>query len=105
MKYRPLGRTGWMVSQISFGAWAIGGNWGHVSENNRLENPTERSCWRDELALGNFRYLMCDRLTDVASFGVATEIWGANLRTCQNGFESPFHGLRRGGFSEMLQHH
>ena len=25
MKYRPLGRTGWNVSEVSFGAWAIGG--------------------------------------------------------------------------------
>lgn len=32
MNYRPLGRTGWRVSDISFGAWAIAGNWGHVSE-------------------------------------------------------------------------
>jgi aryl-alcohol dehydrogenase-like predicted oxidoreductase len=32
MKYRPLGRTGWKVSEISFGAWAIGGFWGDVSD-------------------------------------------------------------------------
>ena len=36
MKYRPLGRTGWKVSEISFGAWAIGGAWGHVSEKDAL---------------------------------------------------------------------
>jgi aryl-alcohol dehydrogenase-like predicted oxidoreductase len=36
MKYRPLGRTGWMVSEISFGAWAIGGAWGQVSEKDAL---------------------------------------------------------------------
>ena len=24
MKYRELGRTGWKISTISFGAWAIG---------------------------------------------------------------------------------
>jgi aryl-alcohol dehydrogenase-like predicted oxidoreductase len=36
MKYRPLGRTGRMVSEISFGAWAIGGAWGHVSEKDAL---------------------------------------------------------------------
>ena len=29
---RPFGRTGWKVSEIGFGAWAIGGNWGEVSE-------------------------------------------------------------------------
>ena len=29
---RPFGRTGWNVSEIGFGAWAIGGNWGDVDE-------------------------------------------------------------------------
>ena len=32
MKSRPLGRTGRDVSEIGFGAWAIGGSWGDVSE-------------------------------------------------------------------------
>jgi aryl-alcohol dehydrogenase-like predicted oxidoreductase len=36
MKYRPLGRTGWKVSEVSFGAWAIGGSWGSVSESDAL---------------------------------------------------------------------
>lgn len=36
MKYRPLGRTGWEVSEISFGAWAIGGFWGQVSEQDAM---------------------------------------------------------------------
>jgi aryl-alcohol dehydrogenase-like predicted oxidoreductase len=36
MKYRPLGRTGWNVSEISFGAWAIGGFWGSVSDDESL---------------------------------------------------------------------
>lgn len=36
MKYRPLGRTGWEVSEISFGAWAIGGFWGQVSEEDAM---------------------------------------------------------------------
>ena len=33
MKYRPLGRTGMNVSEISFGAWAIGGSWGEVDDD------------------------------------------------------------------------
>ncbi|HJT69112.1 MAG TPA: aldo/keto reductase [Terriglobales bacterium] len=37
MKYRPLGRTGWNVSEISFGAWAIGGFWGQVSEGDAMK--------------------------------------------------------------------
>jgi aryl-alcohol dehydrogenase-like predicted oxidoreductase len=32
MRYRPLGRTGWKVSEVSFGAWAIGGAWGSVDD-------------------------------------------------------------------------
>ena len=33
MQYRELGRTGWKVSTISFGAWAIGGTWGNVNDD------------------------------------------------------------------------
>ncbi|WP_296080268.1 aldo/keto reductase [uncultured Agrobacterium sp.] len=29
---RRLGRTGWNISEIGFGAWAIGGSWGDVDE-------------------------------------------------------------------------
>jgi aryl-alcohol dehydrogenase-like predicted oxidoreductase len=36
MKYRELGRTGWKVSEISFGAWAIGGSWGDVDDRESL---------------------------------------------------------------------
>jgi aryl-alcohol dehydrogenase-like predicted oxidoreductase len=32
MQYRALGRTGFDVSCISFGAWAIGGTWGKVDD-------------------------------------------------------------------------
>jgi len=36
MQYRALGRTGWKVSEISFGAWAIGGSWGQVSDEESM---------------------------------------------------------------------
>ena len=36
MHYRALGRTGWKVSEISFGAWAIGGSWGKVSDEDSM---------------------------------------------------------------------
>jgi aryl-alcohol dehydrogenase-like predicted oxidoreductase len=36
MNYRSLGRTGWKVSEISFGAWAIGGAWGPVNDEESL---------------------------------------------------------------------
>ncbi len=36
MHYRELGRTGWKVSEVSFGAWAIGGAWGSVDDSESL---------------------------------------------------------------------
>lgn len=36
MKYRPFGKTGWSVSEIGFGAWAIGGAWGAVEDDVSL---------------------------------------------------------------------
>lgn len=33
MKYRSYGRTGWQISEVSFGAWAIGGTWGPVDDD------------------------------------------------------------------------
>ena len=36
MQYRELGRMGWKVSTISFGAWAIGGTWGDVKDDESL---------------------------------------------------------------------
>ncbi len=36
MQYRTLGRTGWNVSAVSYGTWAIGGDWGTVSDDESL---------------------------------------------------------------------
>jgi aryl-alcohol dehydrogenase-like predicted oxidoreductase len=36
MKYRSLGQTGWRISEVSFGAWAIGGAWGSVDDRESL---------------------------------------------------------------------
>jgi aryl-alcohol dehydrogenase-like predicted oxidoreductase len=36
MQYRTLGGTGFRVSEISFGAWAIGGSWGAVDDKESL---------------------------------------------------------------------
>jgi aryl-alcohol dehydrogenase-like predicted oxidoreductase len=36
MEYRELGRTGWKVSTIGFGAWAIGGTWGNVKDEESM---------------------------------------------------------------------
>ncbi len=36
MQYRRLGKTGYDVSAVGFGAWAIGADWGEVSEADAL---------------------------------------------------------------------
>ncbi|MGQ0647226.1 MAG: aldo/keto reductase [Gemmatimonadaceae bacterium] len=36
MQYRALGSTGWQVSTISFGTWAIGAEWGPVDDQASL---------------------------------------------------------------------
>ena len=37
MEYRPLGRTGWNISEIGFGAWGIGGDaWGTTDDRQSL---------------------------------------------------------------------
>jgi len=36
MNYRLLGKTGMKVSEVSFGAWAIGASWGLVDDRESL---------------------------------------------------------------------
>ena len=36
MNYRELGRTGWKVSEVSFGSWAIGSAWGPVDDRESI---------------------------------------------------------------------
>lgn len=37
MKYRILGKTGYKISEVSFGSWAIGGTWGPVNDEISLK--------------------------------------------------------------------
>lgn len=37
MKYRNFSNTGWKVSEIGLGCWAIGSEWGDVSELDAKE--------------------------------------------------------------------
>ena len=37
MKSRLLGKTGRAVSEIGFGAWAIGGSWGETDDAQSLD--------------------------------------------------------------------
>ena len=36
MQYRQLGKTGYQVSSVSFGAWAIGGTWGKTNDEESM---------------------------------------------------------------------
>jgi len=36
MQYRTFGRMGWTVSEIGFGAWAIGGSWGTQQDSDSI---------------------------------------------------------------------
>ncbi|MCJ7782278.1 MAG: aldo/keto reductase, partial [Acidimicrobiia bacterium] len=36
MKYRTLGSTGYEVSEIGFGAWAIGADWGSIDDTTAM---------------------------------------------------------------------
>ncbi|KRA24603.1 aldo/keto reductase [Microbacterium sp. Root61] len=33
---RPFGRTGWDISEVSFGAWQLGGQWGPVDDDESI---------------------------------------------------------------------
>jgi aryl-alcohol dehydrogenase-like predicted oxidoreductase len=37
MKYRSFGRTGWQISEIGFGAWQLGGDWGKVDDKASID--------------------------------------------------------------------
>lgn len=38
MKYNQLGNTDMKVSEVSFGTWAIGGDWGDVSKDDAIKS-------------------------------------------------------------------
>jgi aryl-alcohol dehydrogenase-like predicted oxidoreductase len=38
MQYRDFGRTGWRVSEISFGGWQLGGQWGDVDDEASIRS-------------------------------------------------------------------
>jgi aryl-alcohol dehydrogenase-like predicted oxidoreductase len=37
MQYRQLGRTGWSISEIAFGGWQLGGQWGEVDDEASIK--------------------------------------------------------------------
>ncbi len=57
MKYRKFGRIGWEVSEIGFGAWAVGGEWGSVDDEESIAAYEAGSRARGQL----LRYGRCLR--------------------------------------------
>jgi aryl-alcohol dehydrogenase-like predicted oxidoreductase len=86
MQYRELGRTGWKVSTISFGAWAIGGTWGDVKDEESL------SALRRALDLGvNFF-----DTADVYGDGRSEQLF-ARLRRLRRERSEPFYVATKAG--------
>ena len=55
MRYRRLGKTGVTVSEIGFGAWAIGGGWGEQREDDSraaLQRALDLGCSFIDTAAG-----------------------------------------------------
>lgn len=38
MRFRSLGRTGWQISEVGFGAWGIGGGWGALDDTQAIQS-------------------------------------------------------------------
>ena len=79
MKYRVLGKTGLKVSEVGFGAWAIGGN-----AHGNSYGPTD-----DKLSLatiGKSLELGCNFFdtADVYGHGHSEELLGQALRGCRS---------------------
>ena len=73
MQYRNFGRTGWNVSEISFGAWQIGGQWGRVDDEESIATLLEA-------------YRLGINFVDTAEFygaGHSEEVIGESLRRWQ----------------------
>lgn len=75
MQYRTFGRTGWNVSEISFGAWQIGGQWGKVNDEESIDALLEA-------------YASGINFVDTAEFygaGHSEEVIGESLRRWKGG--------------------
>jgi aryl-alcohol dehydrogenase-like predicted oxidoreductase len=83
MQYRRLGRSGYDVSAVGFGAWAIGGDWGQVDEDaslaalnaaadagvNFFDTADVYGDGRSERLLGRFRRKRSERIIIATKMG------------------------------------
>src|SRR6266550_5276240 len=78
MKYRTLGKTGLKVSEVGFGAWAIGGN-----THGNSYGPTDDK--QSLAAIGRALELGCNFFdtADVYGHGHSEELLGQALRGCR----------------------
>ena len=79
MKYREFGNSGIKVSEIGFGAWAIGG-----SEHGNSYGATEDKVSQE--AIGRALELGCNFFdtADVYGFGHSEELLGKSLKSCRD---------------------
>jgi aryl-alcohol dehydrogenase-like predicted oxidoreductase len=68
MKYRTFGRLGWQVSEIGFGGWALGGDWGPQRDADSLA------------ALHRALDLGCNFIDTAEGYGRSEEIIGKALK-------------------------
>lgn len=79
MRYREFGNTGMRVSEIGFGAWAIGGN-EHGNSYGPTDDRTSLEAIQRAVELGcNFF-----DTADVYGFGHSEELLGRALRSCRD---------------------
>ncbi len=83
MKYRKFGRIGWDVSEIGFGAWAVGGAWGAVDDQQSIAAMK----WALELGVNFFD------TADVYGDGRSERLLGRLRKETQ----APFHVVTKAG--------
>lgn len=67
MRFRPFGRTGLSFSEVGFGAWGIGGDYGRVDRQQALP------------ALARAEELGCNFVDTAGVYGTSEEILGEFL--------------------------
>jgi myo-inositol catabolism protein IolS len=75
MQYRMLGKTGWKVSAVSMGCWALGPEWGGIPEKQGIEAIHESL----DLGVNLFD------VADVYGMGYSEEVLGKALKGKRDG--------------------
>ena len=97
MRYRTLGRTGLKVSEIGFGAWAIGGN-DRGNSYGPTDDATSIAAVRRAVELGCTFF----DTADVYGWGHSEEVLGQALEGRPATLQIPFSVLRQEWIGEPL---